>query len=175
MQLLLALDDKLPLELYNATLDWLRKLFDPLMETKMKNTYDKPYYSYIGQQAFIPLFESMGIKDANNAEEIQCFANLMWPPETTTSGEWMPVEFPPSSFVAMAGEALLRWSSGRVRSPFHRVIMSGNEERYSLGSSTFINGTTDVSEELVDHKHPRQFKPFDHLGFVDFCVENSCG
>ncbi|KAK2975775.1 hypothetical protein RJ640_014598 [Escallonia rubra] len=102
----------------------------------------------------------------------------------TKDGGWMPVEFLPLSFVVMAGEGLLQlvglmtflsqgWSNGRVRSPFHRVIMSGNEERYSPRLFTFISGTIDVSEELVDHKHPRQFKPFNHLGFVDFYMENS--
>ncbi|GMP42732.1 hypothetical protein CsSME_00012375 [Camellia sinensis var. sinensis] len=86
----------------------------------------------------------------------------------TKDGVWISIDFLPSSFVVMAGDAFLAWSNGRVHSPSHRVIMNGNEPRYSLALFTYHTGTIRVPEELVDDEHPLQFKPFDHLGLLSF-------
>ncbi|XP_059633894.1 probable 2-oxoglutarate-dependent dioxygenase AOP1 [Cornus florida] len=88
----------------------------------------------------------------------------------TKDGEWITVDFPPSSFVVMAGDAFLAWSNGRIHSPLHRVIMTANEARYSLGLFAFHKGIIQIPEELVDDKHPLQFKPFDHFGLLHFFV-----
>ncbi|GMY34125.1 putative 2-oxoglutarate-dependent dioxygenase AOP1.2 [Fagus crenata] len=83
-------------------------------------------------------------------------------------GEWITVEYSPSSFVVMAGDALMAWSNDRILSPSHRVVMSGNEARYSLGLFSFSDGIVKVPEELVDDEHPLLYKPFDHLGLLHF-------
>ncbi|XP_030968259.1 probable 2-oxoglutarate-dependent dioxygenase AOP1 [Quercus lobata] len=91
----------------------------------------------------------------------------------TKDGEWITVEYSsPSSFVVMAGDALMAWSNDRIQSPSHRVIMSGNEDRYSLGLFSFSSGFLQVPEELVDDEHPLKYKPFDHIGLLRFFKED---
>ncbi|GMQ08785.1 hypothetical protein CsSME_00052367 [Camellia sinensis var. sinensis] len=83
--------------------------------------------------------------------------------------EWILIDPSPSSFIVMAGDVCMAWTNGRIEPPFHRVIMQGNEERYSLGFFTFIRDLiVQTPKELVDDKHPLQYKPFDHYKFIDF-------
>ncbi|KAL6334369.1 hypothetical protein AAG906_014770 [Vitis piasezkii] len=86
----------------------------------------------------------------------------------TKDGEWISLELSPSSFAVIAGDALVAWSNGRLHSPYHKVMMSGNEERYSLGLFQFSSGMIQIPEELGDDEHPLQFKSFDHLGLLRF-------
>ncbi|KAB1218619.1 putative 2-oxoglutarate-dependent dioxygenase AOP1.2 [Morella rubra] len=86
----------------------------------------------------------------------------------TKNGEWISVELTPSSFVVIAGDALMAWSNDRVLSPTHRVIMRGNEARYSLAQFSFSSGIVEVPKELVDDEHPLRYKPFDHIGLLHF-------
>lgn len=78
------------------------------------------------------------------------------------------------------------WSNGRIHSSVHQVVMSGTEERYSVGVFSFNRGMIQTPEELVDEKHPLKFKPFDHNGLLQFfgteegrrakcCVTAYCG
>ncbi|XP_041018207.1 probable 2-oxoglutarate-dependent dioxygenase AOP1 [Juglans microcarpa x Juglans regia] len=92
----------------------------------------------------------------------------------TKDGEWISVEYPPSSFVVMAGDALMAWSNDRIQSPKHRVVMMNeNEARYSLALFSFSDGIIEVPKELVDDEHPLQYKPFNHRGLVDFFSKNT--
>ncbi|PSS17894.1 2-oxoglutarate-dependent dioxygenase AOP1.2 [Actinidia chinensis var. chinensis] len=87
----------------------------------------------------------------------------------TKDGDWILIEPSPSSFIVMAGDACMAWTNGRIEPPSHRVIMRGSEERYSLGLFTFFGDRIiQIPKELVDDKHPLQFKPFDHYKFIDF-------
>ncbi|XP_057502886.1 probable 2-oxoglutarate-dependent dioxygenase AOP1 [Actinidia eriantha] len=90
----------------------------------------------------------------------------------TKDGKWIGFESSPSSFVVMAGDAFLAWSNNRVHCPHHRVTMSGEEARYSLGLFSFQKEIIHVPEELVDDEHPLQFKPFDHFGLLRFFHAN---
>ncbi|KAM7480401.1 hypothetical protein LguiA_028614 [Lonicera macranthoides] len=83
-------------------------------------------------------------------------------------GEWFDVEFVPSSFVVMAGDAAKAWSNNRIHSPHHRVTMNGKEARYSTAQFTFMEGMVETPAELVDENHPLQFKPFHHLEYLGF-------
>ncbi|KAB2086399.1 hypothetical protein ES319_A04G028700v1 [Gossypium barbadense] len=60
------------------------------------------------------------------------------------------------------------WLNGRLPSPVHRVIMKGNEDRYSLGLFTRPRGgyVIKVANELVDDNNPILFKPHDHEEFL---------
>ncbi|WJX16077.1 hypothetical protein P8452_06155 [Trifolium repens] len=98
----------------------------------------------------------------------------------TKDGSWIDVDFSsPTSFVVMAGDALMAWSNDRIKSPNHKVLMSGNEKRYSLGLFAFYKGLLQVPKELIDEEHPLQYKPFDHLALLHFGysvnIKDFCG
>ncbi|RVW28960.1 putative 2-oxoglutarate-dependent dioxygenase AOP1.2 [Vitis vinifera] len=93
----------------------------------------------------------------------------------TKDGEWISFKPSPSSYVVMAGDALLAWSNGRIHSPEHRVIMNGNKARYSIGLFAYHRGIIEIPEELADEEHPLQFKPFNHYGLLHFYFTNKAG
>ncbi|XP_002517541.2 probable 2-oxoglutarate-dependent dioxygenase AOP1.2 [Ricinus communis] len=88
----------------------------------------------------------------------------------TKNGEWITVKLSPDSFVVMIGDSLLAWANGRLHSPYHRVMMTGNEARYSCGLFSIPKAGYIVKapEELIDEEHPLLFKPFDHVEFLGF-------
>jgi len=65
---------------------------------------------------------------------------------------------------------LQAWSNGRLHSPFHRVMMSGNEARYSTGLFSIPKGGYIIKapKELVDEEHPLLFRPYDHVEFLKY-------
>ncbi|CDP21163.1 unnamed protein product [Coffea canephora] len=83
------------------------------------------------------------------------------------NGSWIPVDFPPSSVVIMAGDAFSVWSNGRVHSPFHRVTMKG-KGRYSIAQFSYCKKLVEAPTELVDDEHPLLYKPLDNFGFLRF-------
>ncbi|KAI4355691.1 hypothetical protein L6164_004439 [Bauhinia variegata] len=74
-----ALWDKVPVELYNSVFTLMEELFDLPLETKKQETSDKPYHSYYGETAFLPLYESLGIDDPLTIEGVKKFTKIMWP------------------------------------------------------------------------------------------------
>ncbi|KAJ0007113.1 hypothetical protein Pint_29974 [Pistacia integerrima] len=50
--------------------------------------------------------------------------------------------------------------------------MGGNEDIYSIGLFTFHVGTINIPEKLVDDEHPLQYKPFNHLDYVNYYYSN---
>ncbi|CAN0927707.1 Probable 2-oxoglutarate-dependent dioxygenase AOP1.2 [Linum grandiflorum] len=92
----------------------------------------------------------------------------------SNGGEWVDVEMSPSSFLVMAGDALMAWSNGRIKSCEHQVIMKEKVIRYSVGLSTVINGMVYIPKEMgyydeddVESK-PFRYKSFDHFGLLEF-------
>ncbi|KAF3450811.1 hypothetical protein FNV43_RR06900 [Rhamnella rubrinervis] len=85
-------------------------------------------------------------------------------------GQWISVKPSADSFTVMIGDSLYAWANGRLHSPYHRVMMSGNEARYSVGLFSIPKGGYIIKapEELVDEDHPLLFKPFDHIEFMGF-------
>ncbi|KAA8541850.1 hypothetical protein F0562_023002 [Nyssa sinensis] len=88
----------------------------------------------------------------------------------TKDGGWINVKPSPHSFTVMIGDSLYAWANGRLHSPYHRVMMSGNETRYSVGLFSIPKEGYIIKapEELVDEEHPLLFKPFDHVQFLGF-------
>ncbi|XP_059643089.1 probable 2-oxoglutarate-dependent dioxygenase AOP1 [Cornus florida] len=251
-----VLFSKIPLELRKAIFGALEELFNLPLQTKLKNSSKKPFHGYVGQYPMVPLYESMGIDDADDPEKAEGFTNLLWPegnptfcktvqsfseqvseldqmirkmvleslgvekyrdehlestnyllrvmkyegPQTsetklglnahtdknivtilyqnqveglevqTRDGQWINVNPSPDSFIAMIGDSLYAWANGRLHSPYHRVMMTGNETRYSVGLFSIPKAgyVIEAPEELVDEEYPLLFKPFDHVEFLGF-------
>lgn len=73
-----AIFDKVSLELRKAIFDSLEELFELPLQTKLLNVSKKPYHGYVGQYPMIPLYESMGIDDANVFEKVKTMTNISW-------------------------------------------------------------------------------------------------
>ncbi|KAK6773484.1 hypothetical protein RDI58_028722 [Solanum bulbocastanum] len=103
----------------------------------------------------------MGIIDTNQIGGLEM---------QTRDGKW--ITFHPSSYktlVIIAGEPFTAWSNGRVYAPIHRVIMKGDEDKYSLALFSFMRGTIEVPEELIDEENPKQFKSFNNFQYLKYC------
>lgn len=74
-----ALFNKVPLELRKSLLGAIEELFDLPLQTKLRNLSKKPYHGYVGQYPMVPLYESMGIDDANISENVHSLTNIFWP------------------------------------------------------------------------------------------------
>ncbi|XP_027172546.1 2-oxoglutarate-dependent dioxygenase AOP3-like [Coffea eugenioides] len=83
------------------------------------------------------------------------------------NGSWIPIDFPPSSVIIMAGDVFSAWSNGRVHSPFHRVTMKG-KERHSIAQFAYCKKLVETPTELVDDEHPLLYKPLDNFGYLRF-------
>ncbi|KAK1416818.1 hypothetical protein QVD17_25935 [Tagetes erecta] len=88
----------------------------------------------------------------------------------TKSGDWIKVQLSPNSFVVMIGDSFYAWTNGRLHSPYHRVMMSGDNARYSIGLFSIPKAgyVVKAPQEVVDDEHPLIFKPFDHFEFLQF-------
>lgn len=251
-----ALFDKLSIELRKQIFVVLEELFSLPLQTKLKNVSKKPFHGYVGQYPMVPLYESMGIDDANVMKKVEDLTKKLWPqgntsfsktiqyfseelseldgtirrmifecfglekymdehmdstnyllrvmkykgPETietklglsahtdknivtilyqnqvdglevqTKDGEWIKAKPSKDSFVAMIGDSLYALLNGRLHSPYHRVMMKGNDARYSVGLFSIPKEGYIIKapEEMIDEEHPLLFKPFDHVQFLQF-------
>ncbi|WCJ40856.1 2-oxoglutarate (2OG) and Fe(II)-dependent oxygenase superfamily protein [Euphorbia peplus] len=73
-----------------------------------------------------------------------------------------------SSFIVLASDVCMGWSNDRIKSCYHRVVVEGQEVRYSVGLFGFMKGLIETPKKLVDEKHALKYKPFDNQEFVDF-------
>ncbi|KAK6787474.1 hypothetical protein RDI58_015999 [Solanum bulbocastanum] len=248
--------DKIPIHLRKSIFESLQELFDLPLQTKLKNISKKPFHGYVGQYPQVPLYESMGIDDANIPHKAEKFTQTLWPqgnptfcetiqsysehlseldqtvrkmileslgvqkymdehmnstnyllrvmkykgPQSnetklglnghtdknivtilyqnevnglevlTKDGQWINVDPTPDTFTVMIGDSLYAWANGRLHSPYHRVMMKGNEARYSVGLFSIPKAGYMIKapKELVDEEHSLLFKPFDHVEFLDF-------
>ncbi|KAL7600964.1 probable 2-oxoglutarate-dependent dioxygenase AOP1 [Lactuca sativa] len=85
-------------------------------------------------------------------------------------GEWIKVKLSSNSFVVMVGETFRVWTNGRLHAATHRVVMSGDKNRFSIGffSVPKWGKILKAPEEMVDDEHPILFKPFDFGEFMKF-------
>ncbi|KAJ7966119.1 2-oxoglutarate-dependent dioxygenase [Quillaja saponaria] len=88
----------------------------------------------------------------------------------TKDGHWVKLFPSPGSFIYIVGDPLMAWSNGRMHPVKHRVMMSGNKDRYSMGIfEAPVEGTIiKAPKELVDEQHPEILKAFDYMDFINF-------
>ncbi|KAK8496816.1 hypothetical protein V6N12_021141 [Hibiscus sabdariffa] len=84
------------------------------------------------------------------------------------NGEWITAK--PHSLTVFIGDSFYAWLNGRLHTPYHRVMMKGNEARYSFGlfSNPKKGYIIKAPQELIDEQHPLLFKPFDFYDFLQF-------
>ncbi|XP_031254331.1 probable 2-oxoglutarate-dependent dioxygenase AOP1.2 [Pistacia vera] len=71
--------DKVPVELWKSIFGALEALFDLPLQTKLWNLSKRPFHRYVGQYPQVPLYESIGIDDANIIEKVESMTNILWP------------------------------------------------------------------------------------------------
>ncbi|KAK2651421.1 hypothetical protein Ddye_011277 [Dipteronia dyeriana] len=74
-----AKSDKVPVQTRKGIFGALEELFELPLETKLRNRSEMPFHGYVGQYPDVPLFESMGIDDANIMENVNSLTNNLWP------------------------------------------------------------------------------------------------
>ncbi|XP_038693695.1 probable 2-oxoglutarate-dependent dioxygenase AOP1 [Tripterygium wilfordii] len=87
----------------------------------------------------------------------------------TKDGDSISVKLSPDSFVVLIGDPLYAWTNGHLHNPLHRVMLKGNETRYSTSTFSIPKAgfTVRAPVELVDKEHPLLFKPFDHYEYIE--------
>ncbi|KAL9440134.1 hypothetical protein AB3S75_018903 [Citrus x aurantiifolia] len=109
-----------------------------------------------------------------NVLSILCENNVHGLEILNKDGVYVPVGVPDNASVVIVGDTLKAWSNGRLKAPKHRVMMSGNKERYSFGSFSMPKEgvATEVPNELVDDDHPLVYRPFKFSEFMAYFVNN---
>lgn len=71
--------NKVPAELRQGIVGAMEELFELPLETKLRNVSKKPFHGYVGQYPQAPLYESMGIDEANVSENVENLTSVLWP------------------------------------------------------------------------------------------------
>ncbi|KAB2050124.1 hypothetical protein ES319_A13G224700v1 [Gossypium barbadense] len=90
-------------------------------------------------------------------------------------GQWIKLtNLSPSSFVFIVGDPLKAWSNRRLKPVNHRVMMSGDKNRYSIAAFVIPNEGTIIKapKELIDDQHPQLFKEFDFMDFFLYAISD---
>ncbi|XP_076952037.1 putative 2-oxoglutarate-dependent dioxygenase AOP1 [Bidens hawaiensis] len=87
----------------------------------------------------------------------------------TKDEKWVEVDLSPLCFIVMVGDVCMAWTNGRMEAPFHRVMMQGKKDRFSMVVSSYIRDLKiQAPQELVDEDHPVKYKPFDHYKYINY-------
>ncbi|XP_017609099.1 probable inactive 2-oxoglutarate-dependent dioxygenase AOP2 [Gossypium arboreum] len=83
-------------------------------------------------------------------------------------GQWIKLSLSPSSFCFVVGDPL------KIKSVNHRVMMSGDNDRYSIATFAIpVEGTViKAPKELIDEQHPQLYKDFDFMDFFLFAFSD---
>ncbi|GFZ05484.1 hypothetical protein Acr_17g0010560 [Actinidia rufa] len=75
---------------------------------------------------------------------------------------------------AQRGVAIEAWTNGRLHPPKHRVVMSGDKERYSCGFFAIPKDgvTIEAPPELVDNDYPLRYRPFVYSEYLAKHIAN---
>ncbi|XVE88980.1 hypothetical protein DITRI_Ditri19aG0113300 [Diplodiscus trichospermus] len=145
----------------------LEKYMDELMDA---TSYMLRVMKYKGPETGEPTLAARAHSDQNMMTLLYQINEVNGLEIETKDGEWIKVKPSPDTFIFMVGESLSVWLNGRLPSPCHRVIVTGNKTRYTAGLFAIPRGGYQVKapEELVDEENPLLFKPFDYDEFLVF-------
>ncbi|CAN6712372.1 unnamed protein product [Malus baccata var. baccata] len=85
-------------------------------------------------------------------------------------------QFYPNNFLAgmFAWFCLTQvWSNDKIRACKHRVILSENVVRHSIGLFSFRVGETHTPKEFIDEDHPLQYKPLNNWEYTQYVKKNA--
>ncbi|XP_076936749.1 deoxypodophyllotoxin synthase-like [Bidens hawaiensis] len=169
-------------QLHDAIFVASQQVLDLPHEVKMLNTSEEAGHGYMGKFPENPSFERLSIENATTKEGVEMFTKLMWPSGNDTFCE--PEIHLKKTYVVVAGKdlcvlcfrvlleyskSLKAWTNGRMETPFHRVMMQGKKDRFSMVVSSYIRDLKiQAPQELVDEDHPMKDKPFDHYKYINF-------
>lgn len=91
----------------------------------------------------------------------------------TKSEKWIPLNIPQEGCVVIVGDILKAWSNGRLRAVTHKVVMSGDKERYSFALFAVPKEEVkiEVPSELVDDKlYPLCYRPFYYGDYFNYYI-----
>ncbi|MBA0873359.1 hypothetical protein Goshw_001200 [Gossypium schwendimanii] len=60
----------------------------------------------------------------------------------------------------------------RLKAVNHRVMMSGDKDRFSIVTFAIEDTIIKAPKELIDEQHPQLYKDFDFMGFFLFAFSN---
>ncbi|KAI8031798.1 putative 2-oxoglutarate-dependent dioxygenase AOP1 [Camellia lanceoleosa] len=90
-------------------------------------------------------------------------------------GKWIKINIPEGALVVFAGDVLQAWTNGRVEAVQHRVVMSGDKERFSCGFF-FVpkyGVSVEIPPQLVDEEHPLRYRSFVYSDYVAKCLTST--
>ncbi|KAK1260092.1 hypothetical protein QJS04_geneDACA005554 [Acorus gramineus] len=142
----------------------LAELFALPLETKWRNTHDRPYHGFIGRLPNNPLYESLGVDLADDAEEVDRFTGLMWPQGNPSFSETI------NTFI----KKLMKMERMVIR-----MILEGLGVGNHFES---LNGTLNPLLRVMEYKPPASspdavigLKPHTDMNFITVLCENSGG
>ncbi|KAH6758779.1 2-oxoglutarate and oxygenase superfamily protein [Perilla frutescens var. frutescens] len=145
------------------------------LEKYMKEHLDSTYYVARVQKYDAPRSREaeLGARSHSDKNIITILYQLNQVPGFeffTKDGEWILVQPSLNSYIVMAGESLSAWTNGRLHPPQHRVMMAGEEDRYTIAlfSNPKAGYMIKAPEEMVDEEHPLLYMPFDYNHYLQF-------
>ncbi|KAL3028472.1 hypothetical protein AAZX31_03G115100 [Glycine max] len=167
-----ALFDKVPLDLRKAIFLQVEEMFDLPLQTKQRVVSSRPYHGYVGP---LQLYENMEKYMDEHMNSTNYLARLIkcQGPQTNEAKVGIGEHTDKNILTTLCQnqiDGLEAWTNGRVHTPNHRVMMSGNETRFTIGLFTVPKPGFIIKapEELVTEEHPLLFKPFVQSEFMKF-------
>ncbi|KAL2346798.1 hypothetical protein Fmac_000798 [Flemingia macrophylla] len=113
--------------------------------------------------------------DRSSSLTILCDNGVQGLQVLSKDGKWIELQIPQHGFVVIVGDILKAWSNGRLRAAPHRVMVSGDTERYSFVLFAMPKGemVIEVPYELVDNEiHPLRYRSFNCGEYFNYYYEN---
>ncbi|KAG5602029.1 hypothetical protein H5410_033399 [Solanum commersonii] len=184
-----AFFNKIPIHLKKSIFEFSQEIFDLPLQTKLKNIstnfmamwdntilfHSLKAWALMILTSLIKLKNSLKFYGPRKSfylarKFLQYYTKVNGLQLLTKDGQWKNINPTPGTFTIIIGDSLHVWTNGRMHAPYHRVLIRGNETRYSVGLfSTPKDGyTIKTPKELIDEDHPLLFKPHNHFEFLNF-------